>query len=129
MENIQTSSAVHSTNAFAFDTTFVLFFLSMDLGQRGFFSVDGIIMSIALMAVMLMPYLFETNDEVSFGRWAVERCFIAGFGMFTGLAFNASVGTVFPETLESLPFTLVIMASMVSCFLTFASLLGFRFTR
>jgi hypothetical protein len=129
MENIQTGTAVESSNTFAFDSTFVLFFLSMDLGQRGFFSVDGMIMAVALIAVMLIPYLLETNDEVSFGRWAVERGFIAGFGLFSGLAFNASVGTLFPQTLESLPFTLVIMASMISCFLTFSTLLGFRFTR
>jgi hypothetical protein len=129
MENIQTSAIARTENAFAFDTTFVLFFLSMDLGQRGFFSVDGIVMAVALFAVMLMPYLLETGEEVSFGRWAAERSVIAGFGVFAGLAFSASVGTLFPETLESLPFTLLIMAAMVSCFLTFSSLLGFRVFR
>lgn len=129
MENIQTGAEAQTENAFAFDTTFVLFFLSMDLGQRGFFSIDGMVMAVALVAVMLMPFLLETGEEVSFGRWAAERGVIAGFGAFAGLAFSASVGTLFPQALESLPFTLLIMASMVSCFMTFASFLGFRLAR
>jgi len=132
MEDIQSSTAagqVESTFSFSFDTTFVLFFLSMDLGQRGILSVDGIVMALALGAVLLLPFALETAGEVGFGRWVAERALISVFGAFAGIAFNASIGTLFPETLAGLPFTLLIMASMVTCFLSFASLLGFRLSR
>lgn len=129
MENTQTAVIPRSENAFAFDTTFVLFFLSMDVGQRGFLSVDGAVMGIALAAVMLMPYLLETRDDVSFRHWAAGRGVIAVFGVIAGLAFSASVGTVFPQVLGSVPFTLLMVASIVSCFLAFGSGMGFRFSR
>ena len=84
----------------------------MDLGQRGFLSLDGLLLSGALAAVMLMPFAIETSGEVSFGRWAAERAVIAVFGAFAGLAFSASLGVLFPEDMASLPFTLLILASI-----------------
>jgi len=130
MEDIRTSAAAAPIeSSFVFDTTFVLCFLSADLGQRGIFSLDGIVMALALGAVMLLPFALETNGEAGFGRWVAERGLISLFGLFAGVAFSASLGSLFPESLESLPFTLLIMASMATCFLSFASLLGFRISR
>jgi len=126
MENTRVESAVGSEGAIEFDTSLVLFFLAMDLGQRaGVFSMENLLMAVAFVAVMFAPYILS-GDEKGFANWAFGRSVIGGLGLLVGLAFGASVGTLLPEVFGFLPFTMLIMAAMASVFITFAGLLGFR---
>lgn len=127
MDNTRSETIVQADQPVEFDTSFVLFFLAMDIGQKaGFLSVDGVTMIAALAAVMLLPFLLTGGEQGSFREWVVGRGVIAGFGLVSGAAFGMGVGTLFPEMFSFLPFTLLIMSAMATVFLTFSSLLGFR---
>lgn len=127
MENARTEAVVRTDNLVEFDTSFVLFFLSMEIGRMGsFFTLDGILMVGALAAVMTMPFLLTGGDNTGFGNWLAGRSVIAGFGVVTGIAYAAGTGTLLPEFFSFVPFMLLIIASMISVFMTFSSLLGFR---
>lgn len=127
MHNTHAEASVSTEGAVEFDTSFVLFFLSMDIASKGLLSLEGLLMTPALIAVLLVPYLLVAGSDVSFGHWAAGRSVIAGFGLAIGLAFGAAVGTILPDALSPLPFTFLIMACMATVFLSFASLLGWSF--
>ena len=126
MENTRVETAVGSEEAIEFDTSLVLFFLAMDLGQKaGILSVENLLMAVAFVAVMFAPYILS-GDGKGFANWAFGRSVIGGLGLLVGIAFGASVGTLLPDMFEFLPFTLLIMAAMASVFFTFSGLLGVR---
>ena len=112
---------------FAVDTTFVLFFLAVELGQiAGQFSLDAVLFAITLMMLVVLPYFLPAEDKIDFGTWVVGRTFIAGFGMVTGALFKLSLGSLIPETLRFLPMTLLILTALMSCYLQFYGLLRLR---
>ncbi|MGI8668661.1 MAG: hypothetical protein ACR2J3_02310, partial [Aridibacter sp.] len=59
---------------FAIDTTFVLFFLAVDLGQNlSFVAFDTVFLGITLFAVAVLPYFIQTNEKPEFGNWLLGR--------------------------------------------------------
>ena len=108
------------------DTSFVLFFLAADTGQNlGRIGLETVVMTIVLMAVAVFPY-FMLDENVSLGKWLAGRSVIAGFAVLLGVLFNQGVGTVFPEAFSFLPFTLLILTAMLSCYIQFYNFFRFR---
>jgi len=126
IENTNIEAAVRTESAVEFDTSLVLFFLAMELGQKaGVLSGENVLMAGAFLAVMFAPYALYGGAQ-GFGRWALGRTVIGGLGIAVGVGFGSAVGTLFPAIFEFLPFTLLIMAAMATVFFTFSSLVGLR---
>ncbi|REJ78619.1 MAG: hypothetical protein DWQ47_03990 [Acidobacteria bacterium] len=129
MQNTRAEAVVGTGNSVEFDTSFIVFFLAMEIGRTGsIFALENIVMLPALVAVMVAPFYFLPED-MSYSRWFAGRAVIAGLGLIIGAAFGAAVGPLFPEVFSFLPFTFLVMASMVTAFLSFASLLRFEEAR
>ena len=113
------------------DTTFVLFFLALEYG-RGVrpASVDGLFMGTTLVMVLVLPYFLPSRfEKPSFSNWLAGRCAIALFGAVLGVVLSRSIGALLPESLRFMPLTLLIVASMVSCYIQFYSLLKLRLAK
>ncbi len=112
------------------DTSFVLFFLAVEIGQNlSSFAFDTFIMLIAMAAVAVLPYFLDESEEIELGKWLIGRGFIVGFALTLGIIFNLSIGTVFPEVVSFLPLTFVILTAMLSCYLQFYSFFRFRLSK
>ncbi|MCO6509400.1 MAG: hypothetical protein J5I65_01280 [Aridibacter famidurans] len=129
MQNTHLESTVSADTFVEFDTSFVLFFLAMEIGHKGLLSFEGLLMAPALAAVLVGPYLLLKGGDVSFAHWSAGRAVITVLGLALGSAFAYAVGTLLPGSFEFLPFTLLIMACMATAFLSFGALLGFRLER
>lgn len=116
---------------FAVDTVFVLFFLALEYGRAvQAFSVDGLLMGVTILMVLVLPYLLPSNAErPSFGNWLLARSAFALFGMILGVAFKQGLAVVLPESLRFMPMTFLILASMVSCYIQFYSLMKLRLAK
>lgn len=131
MKELSTTARVGAATSenryFAVDTTFVLFFLAVEFGRiTDRFGLDTVVFAVTLLMLTTLPYFLPAEDKVDFGTWVVGRTFIAGFGMVAGALFNLSIGAVIPETLSFLPMTLLILASVASCYVQFYGLLKLR---
>jgi len=115
---------------FAIDTTFVLFFLGFDLGQRFAFSLEGAVAAVTLVSFLVLPYFLPYNGEKPpFERWVLGRTGIALFAISLGAAFDQAVGVLVPEGFRFVPLTLLIVAG-AACFITqFVGLLRFRLAK
>lgn len=113
------------------DTTFVLFFLAIELGQSGsVFALDTMFMAATLGMVMALPYFLNDSEErPMFRDWILGRALIAMFAVGLGVMFRQALGTLLPETLSSLPMTLLIIAAMLSCYAQFYSFFKFRLAK
>lgn len=113
---------------FLTDTAFVLFFLGLEYGRAiKVLSVDGILMAITTVMVIVLPYFLPARHERSaFSLWVLGRSGVAAIGIFFGVVFSQSVGVFVPESLSYLPLTLLILASMISCYIQFYGLLKLR---
>lgn len=113
------------------DTTFVLFFLALELGRSGeFFSVDTLLLSITLMMVLVLPYFLPSETELpSIFEWLAGRSVVTIFALLLGVAFRRSLGTLLPETFKFIPMTLLIVAAIVSCYIQFYSLMKLRLAK
>lgn len=112
------------------DTTFVLFFLAMEMGRTlTGISVDLLLMGIALVGVAVLPYLLQNVEKAEFGVWIAGRAWIAAFAIAIGVLFNQSIGAVLPEMLRFAPMCLLIVSAMLSCQIHFYRFLRFRPTR
>jgi len=116
---------------FAIDTTFVLFFLALDLGLSfGSFGFDDLLSVVTLAAFVTIPYLLPAGGEKpEFKAWAFGRALIALFGVALGVAFKQSLGVVLPEGLAYLPMTLLIASATASCYLQLFSMMRFRLVK
>ena len=122
MENTLTfaASRVETTSLSRFvpDTTFVLFFLAMDL--VGSFSGLGLDLLLSLVTIGLfavMPYLLSFEGErPEFWGWLTGRLSIGVTGAISGLAISASAGVFLPETFKYVPFTLLIISGIFCAF-------------
>lgn len=129
---MEATSSLAKTNTkentnFAIDTTFVLFFLAVDLGQNlGIIAFDTVFLAITLLAVAILPYYLIQNDRPEFGSWLLGRGLIVGFAVLLGLMFKQTLGVVLPETFRYLPFTLLIVTAMLSCYIQFYSFFRLR---
>ena len=122
MENTLTFAAnrVERANLSRFvpDTTFVLFFLAMDLaGSNSGLCVDSFpsVLPIGIFAVF--PFLLPFDGEKpEFWGWLMGRLSIAAIGALSGLAISASAGVFLPETVKFVPFTLLIISGIFCAF-------------
>ena len=115
---------------FAIDTTFVLFFLAIEVGQTlGIIGLDTIFLAISLLFVLVLPYFLQSDEKPNFGNWLLGRFFITIFAVLLGIAFRQSLGTVLPETFRFLPMTLLIVTAMLSCYIQFYGFLRLRLAK
>ena len=117
--------------SFALDTTFVLFFLAVDLGQ-GFqrMGFDTLLSLLTLIMLIVLPYFMPGDAEKpNFTPWVLGRAAIAAYATVLGIMFGQSLGVVLPETFSYLPMTLVIVTAMASCCLQLCAMIKFRLAR
>jgi hypothetical protein len=119
------------SGTFVTDTAFVLFFLALEYGRSVRpLSVDGMLLAITMMMVLVLPYFLPSRSEKPiFTNWLLGRGAIAVLGIMLGVIFTQSVGTIVPETLRFMPLTLLIIASMISCYIQFYGLLKLRLAK
>lgn len=115
----------------SFDTTFILFFLGLDLGQSVLSpGLDGLFSGVTLVLFAVLPYfVFDRFERPGFTGWLAGRLGIAGLAVGLGAIFGSCVGKVFPETFRYLPLTMLIAASIVTFHLQILSWLKFRMAK
>ncbi len=116
---------------FAIDTTFVLFFLAVDMGQSVLnFNFGTILSFVTLIMLIALPYfLYERSIKPEFGSWAMGRTLIAFFAVILGIAYGQAIGSVLPESLRTVPFSLLIVAAMISIFMQFYDIIKVRLAK
>lgn len=130
MELQQTRVWESERRSFAVDTTFVLFFLAVDCGQRFTFGIDGMFSAVTLAMFVVLPYFLPFQGEKpDFERWLFGRVVITAFAILLGAIFRQALGVVLPDMFRFLPLTLLIFAAMISCYVQFYSLLRFRLAK
>jgi hypothetical protein len=134
MKTLAHSGRIQKENAvergFAIDTTFVLFFLAVEVGQAfGVIGLDTIFLAISLLVMLTLPYFLQSTDKPNFGNWLLGRCFITIFAVLLGIIFRQTLGTVLPETFRFLPMTLLIVTAMLSCYIQFYGFLRLRWAK
>lgn len=115
---------------FAIDTTFVLFFLAVEVGQTlGGIGLDTIFLAITLLIMLVFPYFLQSGEKPNFGNWLLGRCFITIFAVLLGVIFRQAQGAVLPEAFRFLPMTLLIVTAMLSCYIQFYGFLKLRLAK
>jgi hypothetical protein len=116
---------------FAIDTTFVLFFLAVDTGQTILRPDLGTFLAgVTLLMLVTLPYfLYERSIKPAFAPWAATRAAIACFAVLLGIAYGSAAGNILPAGFESVPFTLLIVAAMISCYMQFYDIIKVRIGR
>lgn len=115
---------------FAVDTSFVLFFLAVELGRTFFsLSLDNIFMFLTLGAVAVLPYFLLSEEKTSLTNWLFGRSLIAGLGIMLGAIFKQSLGVVLPDTFRFLPMTLLIVTAMICSYIQFYCFLKLRLAK
>ncbi len=119
-----------SRSFFVVDTTFVLFFLAVDCGQRFTFGIDGMLSAVTLAMFVVLPYFLPFQGEKpEFERWLFGRVAIAALAIVLGAMFRQALGVILPDMFQFVPLTLLIVAAMISCYIQFYSLLRFRLAK
>ncbi len=113
------------------DTMIVLFFLAVEYGRAvQAYSMDGLLMGITMTMMLALPYFLpSTTARPTFSNWILARGGFALLGMIFGVALNQSTGSILPETMRYVPMTFLILASMVSCYIQFYSLMKLRLAK
>lgn len=113
------------------DTTFVLFFLTLEYGRAvDLFSLEGFVMGITILMVLILPYFLPSLiDRPLFAGWMIGRSVIAAAGLLLGIGLSRWTGTLLPEGVAFLPMTFLILASMISCFVQFYSVMKLRLAK
>ena len=110
------SKSEERTRSFTLDTTFVLFFLAMDLGQTSVgFNLESAFSVVTLAAFLVLPYFLPFGDRRDFGRWLMGRVVVAATGVMFGLILGQAVGNFLPETFRYVPMSLLIVAAIICC--------------
>lgn len=128
MQNLNAEISIGTESPVEFDTSFILFFLAMDIGRNPF-SFESLFMVPVLAIVLVAPFLITASGDQSLLSWIGGRAAIGFAGIIAGAAFSVFLGTLIPESFAVLPFALVVVASLVTVLFSFASLLGFRLVR
>ena len=115
----------------ALDTTFVLFFLALDLGQAWFnLGFDGVIAGVTLAAFISFPYFLPyAGERPSFHEWLGGRVILASFGILLGLLMKQAVGVLLPVWFGYLPMTLLIISAICSLYFQLYGILRVRLAR
>ena len=113
------------------DTTFVLFFLAVEYGRAvDVVSLDGLVMGITMIMVLVLPYFLPSATErPSFAHWMVGRGIVAIVAFLTGVGLSQWTGSLLPEGVRFLPMTFLILASMISCYIQFYSVMKLRLAK
>jgi hypothetical protein len=115
---------------FVVDTTFVLFFLAVEFGQNfGAFTLDTVLLLTTLLMLLILPYVLIANNREPFGNWLLGRTFIVIFAVLAGYMFKQTLGVVLPETFRFLPMTLLIVTTILSCYLQFYGFFKLRLAK
>lgn len=127
----ENESASDITGQFTLDTTFVLFFLAMDLGLVGL--TLGLATALQLMTViafLVLPYFLPfTGDQQRFLKWLIGRIVVGAVGLTFGLMFGQAIGTVLPDAFRFVPMTLLIVAAIICCNVQIYGILKNRLAR
>jgi len=117
--------------AIALDTTFVLFFLALDLGQASFtVGLDGLLSMLALVTFIAVPYFLPfSSEKQEFRSWLIGRIVVAAAGLTLGLMLGQAVGVMLPESFRFVPMTLLIVSAIFSCYLQIYGMIRFRLAR
>jgi hypothetical protein len=131
MTHAQETVAERSANPlFAVDTTFVLFFLAFDSGQRFTFGIDGLLSAVTLLMFVVLPYFLPYNGEKPvFEQWVLGRSAIASLAILLGWMFGQSIGIFLPDVFRFAPLTLLIVAGTVSFYVQLYSLFKLRLAK
>jgi len=116
---------------FTLDTTFVLFFLAMDLGQASLtLSLATILQLMTLVVFLVVPYFLPfTGDQQGFSRWLIGRIVVGAVGITFGLMLGQAIGTVLPDAFRFVPMTLLIVAAIICCNVQIYGILKHRLAR
>lgn len=119
------------TRQFTLDTTFVLFFLAMDLGLVSLSMSVATVLQLATLAVFLVvPYFLPfTGAQQSFSKWIIGRIVVAAVGITFGLMLGQAIGTVLPDAFRFVPMTLLIVAAIICCNVQIYGILKHRLAR
>ena len=118
-----------SLSRFVPDTTFVLFFLAMDLfgSFSGTVGLDALLSLVTIGLFAVMPYLLPFEGEKpEFWGWLTGRFSIGVIGAISGLAISASTGVFWPETVRYVPFTLLIISGIFCAFTQLRAIMKVR---
>lgn len=120
-----------TTSQFTLDTTFVLFFLAMDLGQASLtMSFATALQLVTLVVFLVVPYFLPfTGDQQGFSRWLVGRIVVGAVGVTFGLMLGQAIGTVLPDAFRFVPMTLLIVAAIICCNVQIYGILKHRLAR
>jgi hypothetical protein len=122
-------SSTNADKSFAIDTTFVLFFLSIEFGQIiNNFAIDTVFFALTLLMLLILPYFLPSDEKPGFANWFLGRILIAAFAVSLGVMFKQSL-SVLPEMFRFLPMTLLIVTAMLSCYIQFYGLLKIRLAK
>lgn len=123
----------HETESipFALDTTFVLFFLALDLGQAWLnLGFDGVVAGVTLAAFIVLPYFLPfAGERPAFYGWVGGRVILASFGILLGLLMKQAVGVLLPEWFGYMPMTLLIVSAICSLYFQLYGILRVRLAR
>ena len=110
------------------ETTFVLFFLSLDFGQnQSFLTLEGAFMCVVIAAIAVLPFFLPSAGNRSFGGWLVGRGIIVSFGILLGLGVAQLSGGLLPEVVRFVPITMAFTAAVIACVMMFNSVLKLDF--
>ncbi len=118
-------------DSFSIDTTFVLFFLALELGRTAdVLAFDTFLLTVTTMMVLVLPYFLPSESEPpAFKLWLTGRMSIAVVGIAVGFGFQRSIGVLLPDFLKFVPMTALIIAAMVSCYFQFYGLMKLRLAK
>lgn len=113
---------------FVMDTTFVLFFLAMDIGASvSSFGLDSLLSAITLAMFVVLPYFLPfSGEKPDFTGWLIGRAFIAIVAILAGLAVQSAAGTVLPEAVRHVPMTLLIVSAILCAVIRIYAMLKVR---
>lgn len=116
---------------FVLDTTFVLFFLALDMGASvSGFGFDSFLSAMTLILFLFVPYFLPFEGErPEFGMWLLGRVLVASIAVIIGLMFRQTVGTLVPEHFRHLPMTLLIGSAFFSGIVQFYAIIRLRLAR
>jgi len=108
------------------DTSILLFFLTTELARSAtFFGFDTLLLTIAALLVLVLPYLLIEVDGVpAFGSWLRPRLVFAGLGAGAGVLLRSV-----PETVGQLPMTFLILSAVICSYLHIYGLLKLRLVK
>jgi hypothetical protein len=113
---------------FTLDTSFVLFFLAMDMGvAKSGLGLDTVVSGLTLAAFMVLPFFLPfTREKGNFARWLIGRVMIAAAGIMFGSALGQVTGNLLPEAFRFVPMSLLIVAAIICCNIQIYGILKLR---